>query len=90
MASAWAFEHGRCSIVDNEFLPSVRERGLTDEEILGHKEELGRRGAIKNHSVIGGITDFDVAKPVFLQCVRTAKRSKKFQNTIPRACFASK
>jgi hypothetical protein len=71
MACALAFERGTVLIEDDDFLPKLRERGLTDEDIARYKEELERNSAIRNHHVIGGMKDFDVRKAPFRRYVRT-------------------
>jgi hypothetical protein len=49
-------------IEDDTFLPQIRERGLTDKDIMRYKEELERSGAIRNHHVIGGMMDLTSGK----------------------------
>jgi hypothetical protein len=48
MACALAFERGTRLIEDDD-LPKLRERGLTDEDIARYKEELERSRDIRNH-----------------------------------------
>ena len=71
MACALAFERGTLLVGDDDFLPQVRERGLTDDDIARYKEELERSRAIRNHRVIDGMKDFDIRRSAFRQYVRT-------------------
>jgi|ERR1035437_6997272 hypothetical protein len=75
LACQWAFEHDTTLIDDFSFLPCIRSRGVSDEAINRFKRDLERRGALTNHSVIGGWNGFTLSRGVFHQHVR---------QTIPR------
>jgi hypothetical protein len=71
MACALAFERGTRLIEDDDFLPKLREQGLTDEDIARYKEELERSHDIRNHHVIDGMKNFDIRRGAFHRYVRT-------------------
>lgn len=69
-ACQWVFDRGTLLVHDHEFLPAIRQCGASDEAIARLKGELERSGALKNHYVIGGMSDFTLSKSVFHQYVK--------------------
>lgn len=64
-ACVWAYKHQTLCIDDDEFLPLIEAQGVTGAEINRFKGMLEHGGSIKNHPVVGGFRDFDLAPAVF-------------------------
>jgi hypothetical protein len=71
LACRWAFEHGTKFIQENEFPPSIRSMGVSDEKILRFRRDLEQRGFLTNLEVIGGWNGFTLTDSVFHRYVRS-------------------